>query len=248
MEKKKHNKKKIIIISSSIGGFLLVLILAFFIYVTPYNHATESALSYMNDSSNSEVVNTNDYTIFKPKEGNKNVGFIFYPGGKVGNEAYAPMLRNLSDSGVTSILVKMPFHLAIFNGNGANNKQSLASNVTSWYIGGHSLGGVMAASYLSKHSDSYKGLILLASYSNVDLSSYTNLKTLSFTASNDKVLNYDNYSKYESYLPNYKRVNIEGGIHSYFGDYGIQSGDGTPTITVEEQRNIVCSEIINFVM
>lgn len=249
MEKKKHNKKKIIIITSSITVFFLVVILACLIYMIPYNHASDVALNYMKDSSNSEVIDKSDYILFKPKETKEkqNVGFIFYPGGKVGNEAYAPMLRTLSDNGITSILVKMPFHLAILNGNGADGKQSLVDDVKSWYIGGHSLGGLMASSYISKHSDSFDGLILFASYSNVDLSSYTNLKTLSFTASNDKVLNYDNYYKYESYLPNYKRVDIEGGIHSYFGDYGIQKGDGTPTITVEQQRNIVCNEITSFI-
>lgn len=250
MEKKKHNKKKIIIITSSITGFFLVVILACLIYMIPYNHATDSAMSYMKNSDSSQVIDKNDYTLFKPKENedDKKVGLIFYPGGKVGNEAYAPMLRTLSDNGITSILVKMPFHLAILDGNGADNKQALASNVTSWYIGGHSLGGLMASSYISKHSDSFLGLILLAAYSNIDLSSYTNLKTLSFTASNDKVLNYDNYYKYESYLPNHKRVDIDGGIHSYFGDYGIQKGDGTPTITVEEQRSKVCDEIVSYVI
>lgn len=29
---------------------------------------------------------------------------------------------------------------------------------------------------------------------------------------------------------------LEGGCHTGFGSYGIQKGDGTPTLTAEEQQ------------
>ena len=45
-----------------------------------------------------------------------------------------------------------------------------AAGIEAWYMGGHSLGGSMAASYLEQHSSEYDGLILLASYSTADLS------------------------------------------------------------------------------
>jgi hypothetical protein len=33
---------------------------------------------------------------------------------------------------------------------------------------------------------------------------------------------------------------VEGGVHAFFGDYGEQPGDGTPTVSREEaQRQIV---------
>ncbi len=141
----------------------------------------------------------------------------------------------------------MPFNLAVFNINGANNKQSLYPNISNWYIGGHSLGGAMASSYLGSHLSEYEGAILFAAYSTVDLTSKSDLKVLSLLASNDKVLKKDKYESNKKNLPNLVEKTIEGGIHSYFGDYGIQSGDGTPTITVTEQRKQIVSYISNFV-
>ncbi len=247
MEKKKH-RKKLIIVFSSIGGFLIACVCAFFIYVGIYNHATNEALEYLKDSETVKVEDTNSYVSFSPKKNDKNVGFIFYPGGKVEYKAYAPILSELSSEvGITSVLVKMPFNLAVFNMNGADNKQNLYPNISNWYIGGHSLGGAMACSYVSKHLTDYKGVILFAAYSTEDLTSNKDLKTLSLLASNDKVLKKDKYESNKKNLPNLVEKTIEGGIHSYFGDYGIQSGDGEPKITVKEQRKEIVEYITSFV-
>lgn len=108
-------------------------------------------------------------------------------------------------------------------------------------MSGHSLGEAMASSYLNSHYTEYKGLILLASYST------TNLSTLSILASNDKVINMDKYNSNKSKLPNLTEYNIEGGIHSYFEDYGIMSNDGVPSIDVDTQTHIVKDKILKFV-
>lgn len=248
---KKKNKKGLWISLISVFSVLAILVGSFFIYASIYNHATDNAVSYLQDSTLSEVKDEDDYVTFQPKA-NKLVtvttqGFIFYPGAKVEYKSYAPLLRNLSDLGITSILVKMPFNLAVFNMNGADKKQNLFPNVTSWYIGGHSLGGAMACSYLSSHHEDYKGLVLLGSYSTKDLSSYTNLSTLSLLAENDKVLNMEKYNANKKYLPSLTEMTIQGGIHSYFGDYGIQKGDGTPSISWEEQNKAMVTYISTFI-
>ncbi len=248
---KKSRKKRVIISIGCVLTFLAILVGTFFIYVSIYSHATDNAKNYLSDSTLSEVKDEDDYVIFEPKSKLlnplKDVGFIFYPGGKVEYKAYAPILRDLSDSGVTSILVKMPFNLAVFNMNGADKKQSLFTDIKTWYIGGHSLGGAMAASYLEKNHSDYRGMILMASYSTSDLSGYTNLSTLSLLAENDKVINKEKYESNKKYLPNMTEYTIKGGIHSYFGDYGIQSGDGNPTITCEDQTKEVKTSILSFI-
>jgi hypothetical protein len=93
----------------------------------------------------------------------------------------------------------------------------------------------MAASYAAKHSDNFSGLILLGAYSTVDVSD-SGLSVLSVYGSRDGVLDKEKYEKYFSNLPDKaEEVVIEGGCHSYFGSYGMQEGDGTPTITREQQ-------------
>ena len=156
-------------------------------------------------------------------------------------------MRACADKGILCVLVKMPFNLAVFDVNAAQGISEKYPEIDSWYIGGHSLGGSMAASYLKENTDAFDGLILLGSYSTADLSQ-TNLEVLSVYGSEDKVLNAE---KYKENLPNsptdLTENIIDGGCHAYFGTYGAQDGDGTPTISNEEQIKITATAIAQLV-
>ncbi len=105
----------------------------------------------------------------------------------------------------------------------------------------------MAASYLADNTNDYEGLILLGSYSTADLSG-TELDVLSVYGSEDKVLNREKYDENKSNLPdNFTEVVIDGGCHAYFGMYGAQDGDGTPTITNKEQINLTVDAIVRLI-
>jgi dienelactone hydrolase len=175
----------------------------------------------------------NGYLIFEPEQIEN--GLIFYPGGKVEHTAYIPLMEALASEGTLCILVKMPFRLAVFDSNAADGLQENYPEVESWYLGGHSLGGSMAASYLSKHAKVFDGLILLGSYSTADLSDL-DVEVLSIYGSEDLVMNRENYEENKKNLPDdFKEVIIDGGCHAYFGMYGAQEGDGVPAISNEEQ-------------
>ena len=127
------------------------------------------------------------------------------------------------------------------------SKYEVYQEIEKWYIGGHSLGGAMAASYLSDHVADYEGFILLGAYSTDDLST-TDLKVLSVYGSEDKVLNREKYDNNKQNLPEgFREVVLKGGCHAYFGMYGAQDGDGTPTITNEEQIRLTADTIFEFV-
>lgn len=246
-KKMKKSTKVIIMTTSIIVGLIIVLLIAFFSYTAIYYRASSDTDQYIKDNSiNINVKEEGDYISFSPKSNSKNKGLIFYPGGKVEYKAYEKFTLDLANKGVTTIICKMPFNLAFFKINAADNKKELFPTISSWYISGHSLGGVSATVYLESHSKEYDGLILLASYSTKNLSSCT-FKTLSLLASNDKVLNYTNYNANKGNLPNLTEKIIEGGIHSYFGDYGIQKKDGVPSITCQEQRRQVVESITTFI-
>ncbi|MBQ3601265.1 MAG: alpha/beta hydrolase, partial [Lachnospiraceae bacterium] len=112
---------------------------------------------------------------------------MFYPGGKVEYTAYLPLMNSLAEEGILCVLLKMPFNLAVLDMNAADGIQEQFPEIENWYIGGHSLGGAMAASYLETHANDYQGLILLGSYSTADLST-TELEVLSIYGSEDTVL------------------------------------------------------------
>lgn len=242
-------KKKILII---VAAILLVIILGVagvsFVYVNDYYHATDNAISYLESSENVNVsFDANKNITFRPNQSmDKHIGFIFYPGGKVEYTAYAPMLYKLAENGITCILIKMPANLAIMGINKADGTIDGYTDIDKWYIGGHSLGGAAASMYVYDHKQAFDGLVLLGAYSTKDISD-TDLSVLLITGSEDKVLSLE---KYNECMPNYPKnlstLNIEGGCHSYFGDYGMQEGDGQPQITCEYQQDTIVDYLVEW--
>ncbi|MBO5212782.1 MAG: hypothetical protein J6B60_04495 [Clostridia bacterium] len=238
-------KKKIIIISS-IATALIAIIVACGIYLGTYYHADEEAVSAFLQIGTVVPENIDDnITVFKPQ--NARAGFIFYPGGKVEHEAYYPLMQKCAEQGILCVIVEMPFRLAVFDINAAEGISNMYPDIERWYIGGHSLGGSMAASYLADHKDEYQGLILLGSYSTEDFSN-SDIDVLSIYGSEDKVLNEEKYDENKSNLPSdFTEYIINGGCHAYFGMYGHQKGDGTPSITNTEQIFITAEKISEFI-
>lgn len=244
--KRKHKALKITLVS--VFGLIFVLLTVFFIYVSIYNHALDDTDPYLKSDEEISVTLEDDIYTFSSKTKESDSGFIFYPGAKVEYKAYSPVLYKLTkETGITCYLPHMPFNLAFFSSNKADSILKKHSETISWYLGGHSLGGAMACNYLKDNGEKFKGVILEGSYSVYDLKGYTNLSSLLLTASFDKVLNQEKYEDGKANLNNPKEVIIQGGIHSYFGNYGIQSGDGTPTITKEEQWDLTVAAIAEFI-
>ena len=217
-----------------------------FVYINDYYKANEKALAALESSDGVEVVVDENHSVtFIPEH--ITAGLIFYPGGKVEYTAYAPLMHELADNGILCILLHMPGNLAVLDADAADGYVGQYSDVTDWYIGGHSLGGVMAASYAAKHADVFDGVILLASYSTADLSD-SGLAVLSVYGSEDGVLKLDKYADNRKNLPaDATEEVIDGGCHAYFGSYGAQDGDGVTRITNEEQIHTTVDYVKNFV-
>lgn len=174
-------------------------------------------------------------------------GIVFYPGGKVQYEAYAPLMSALAQRGILCVLLHMPGNLAVLNVNAAEDIPAQYPAVGDWYLAGHSLGGSMAAAHLDTHTTNYRGMIFLAAYSTKDLTD-GDTKVLSLYGSEDGVLGMDAYHRNHHNLPaDATETVISGGCHAFFGDYGPQRGDGTPTITVEEQTRLTADAIAAFI-
>ncbi|MBQ1216849.1 MAG: hypothetical protein IIX85_02690 [Clostridia bacterium] len=174
------------------------------------------------------------------------VGFISYPGGKVDFRAYEPLMAALASEGALCVLLQMPFQLAVLDVNAAQGFAEEYPAVDQWYLGGHSLGGSMAAAYLEANFSEFAGLVLLGSYSTADLSQ-TPLRVLSLYGSEDRVMNREKYDRYKSNLPEaLTEIVLEGGCHAGFGMYGAQKGDGVPTVSTEEQIDRSADLIFRF--
>ena len=226
----------------AVCAVLLVLCAgAFGLYVSDYSRAEPAALALA-----AQAQTQGRYTTLAPTGQDTGVGVVFYPGGKVEAAAYLPLLQQLAEQGWLCISVKMPCYMAFFGINAADELRAAYPQVENWYIGGHSLGGAMAASYAAKHNDALSGLVLLASYSTADLSR-SDLPVCSIYGSRDTVLNAESYAQNRSNLPaNTTELVIEGGNHAGFGAYGPQKKDGIAAITAAEQQKITANHILGF--
>ena len=237
----KH-KRKIFTITTSVLLALAIIIGACSIYLSNYYSADNEAIGAFLPQGTTWTEDPDGRIVFEPKGATK--GFIFYPGGKVEYTAYIPLMKACAEEGILCVLVEMPFNLAVLDINAADGIQKEYPEIEEWYIGGHSLGGSMAASYLAYHFEDYEGLILLGSYSTADISD-TDINVLSVFGSEDKVMNRDKYEDNKSNLPSdFTEFVIDGGCHAYFGMYGPQDGDGTATITNEEQISLTVKSIV----
>ena len=236
-----QSKRKIFRITISVVLALAIIVGACAIYLGDYYRADNEAIGAFLPQGVTWKEESGRI-VFEPEGATK--GFIFYPGGKVEYTAYIPLMQACAEEGILCVLVEMPFNLAVFDVNAADGIQKEYPEIEEWYIGGHSLGGSMAASYIADHAEDYAGLVLLGSYSTADLSD-TDLAVLSVFGSEDTVMNREKYDKYKSNLPNgFTELVVDGGCHAYFGMYGAQDGDGTPTITNEEQIRITVENIV----
>lgn len=230
--------KKLSVICLSV---FVLLSAVFLIYTCNYYHADENDILSAISSSAVEVIQDDDMMIFKPAH--TDVGFIFYPGGKVEYTAYAPLMKEIADNNILCIILRVPFNLAVFDTDAADAAMALYPEITKWYLGGHSLGGVVASDYAHSHEDLINGVVLLGSYITADFSG-SDLHFLSVYGSEDGVMNKTRYNKNYNKLPeNTTEYIIEGGCHSYFGNYGMQSGDGVPSVSREEQIKITAELI-----
>jgi len=233
--------KKILL---SLLALTLVLGIAAFSYFGNYYHASADVSALIQETEN--VEHNRNYLAFVPEE--YDTGIVLYPGAKVESEAYAPLLKKLADRGVFAAVVYMPLHFALLDSDAALKVMEEHPEIDSWYIGGHSLGGVAAGMLIEKNPEKFKGIILLASYVTSDLSD-KELKALCLIGSNDGVLNVQEYQKNRKNLPaDTTEVMIQGGNHAQFASYGFQKKDNEADIGCEQQLQLTADYVMKLVV
>ena len=221
-------------------------IIGFFIWTSitykPHSLAKEALIS----DSNVEVrIDKNIY--FTPKNSNPTKGFIFYPGAKVEPESYAPLCKKIAENGYKVVVVHMPLNLAILSYNKGEDIINEFSNIKTWVVGGDSLGGSMASKFAAENT-MVDGVVLISSYPLSDDLKNIGKDVLSIWGSKDGIVDFEKLIESKNNLPdNTNYVEIEGGNHSQFGDYGDLKGDQIPIIDREKQINIAADNISRFI-
>jgi Alpha/beta hydrolase family len=178
-----------------------------------------------------------------PTQGSPQLGVMFYPGARVDARAYAHLLRPVAEAGFQVVIAKEPLGIAFLASGFAASWVDSHPDVGTWVVGGHSLGGVVASTNADAEPK-IDGLMLWASFPASNISDAA-ISATSISGTNDGLSTPEKIAESVPDLPpDTIFVPIEGAIHSYFGDYGLQSGDGVPGVP----RDVAQAEIVDAMM
>ena len=192
------------------------------------------------------AVTTDQWLVFTPAASQPTTGFIIYPGGRVDYRAYAPAAHQIAAQGFLVVIVRMPLNLAVLNVNAAQKVISAYPEIQHWAIGGHSLGGAMAANFSKSHPGLIQGLALWAAYpSSSDNLSNSGMRVVSIFGSQDGLATGEKIEASRKLLPeNTAWIQIAGGNHAQFGWYGNQAGDNPASISrLNQQAQVVTATL-----
>ena len=187
------------------------------------------------------------WIVFAPHDAKAEAGFIFYPGGRVPPEAYAPLTRAVAEAGFLAVITPMPLNLAVLDIGAASAVIEAYPQISTWVIGGHSLGGAMAARYAYENQDKVDGLVLLAAYPEAHIDFREGeLAVVTVYGDHDGLASVDEVEGSFQQLATdaLKVLLIEGGNHAQFGWYGAQAGDQPAGISRGEQQRQVLDVVL----
>jgi hypothetical protein len=210
---------------------------AFLIWALSPQQPVEAALAH---PPQVKIIEEKGWLIIRPAEGMPHTGLIFYPGGHVDARVYNRPLSQIAQQGVLVVVVPMPLNLAFLGANQAEAVIAAYPRIETWALGGHSLGGAMAARFADRHPGQVQGLVLWGAYppASVDLTPQIDLAVTIIYASQDGLSTPEEVrASAAQFPPGARFCVIEGGNHAQFGDYGAQSGDLPAAITPEAQQD-----------
>lgn len=172
------------------------------------------------------------------------VGFIFYCGAFVDYRDYCGILGGLAERGYFTASLKCPLDIAMLNPFGALQLMDQHPEIHHWFIGGHSMGGVVASLLSSDLFGRFEGVVLLASYSIVPIS----VPALSIYGTNDGVLVMPLYQLSKPLVESgLTEIVLQGGNHAQYGNYGNQFLDRPADISMDTQQQTCIDTIDQFI-
>jgi pimeloyl-ACP methyl ester carboxylesterase len=239
-------KKVFRFISISLALILLLVIVGFVVWAAIPAPPRQAALESLQTDDSVQFSDQSGWLVFTPKGGPSSAGLVLYPGARVDPRAYAPTAQQIAGKGFQVVIVPMPLNFAFFSPNKAGQVIDAFPEIGTWAVGGHSLGGAMAAQYAADNADRVDGLVLWAAYpgQNTDLSG-SGLAVLSISASNDGLATREEIEAARSLLPpDMVTLDIQGGNHAGFGYYGPQNGDGQAAISLADQQSQIVTATV----
>ncbi len=226
------------------GRVAVLALVAMLVWLNPFAYQPGAAAA--GSSSKASVVEEPTAIVMTPEGGQASRGLVFYPGARVEARAYADILRPAADAGILVVILKTPLNLSLLDGNQARGAMAAHPEISSWAVGGHSLGGVSASSFALGNPD-VDGLLLYASYPLDSMRDRAGLKVLSISGSEDGLSTPEKINASRELLPaDATFVEVQGGNHAFFGSYGPQPGDGEATVGRDVAQEQITAATVSF--
>lgn len=226
----------------AIVGVIVLIVVGFLFYASMVLRGEREAAIEAWSNPDISIVSTDHSIVMTPTGEASGQGLVFIPGAKVDPYAYLAVIAGGVEQGLTVVITKPTLNLAFFDTRPLETFTADAPDVDSWFIGGHSLGGVRAC-MLAEQTD---GLVLFGSYCATDLSD-SGLEVLSIAGGEDGLSTPEKIADAAGLLPDDATfVEIDGLNHAGFGDYGRQSGDNDATIDRPEARAAITDALVSW--
>jgi hypothetical protein len=196
------------------------------------------------------IITQEPWLTFTPAINPSKTGLIFYPGGRIDPRAYASLARAIASEAFLVVIPEMPINMAVFNPNIADTIIDHHANINHWAIGGHSVGGTMAAQYTDKNPELIEGLAIWASYpANSSDISDMDIPVLSMYGSREETVTESSVGERAHLLPeDTLYIVIEGGDHHQFGAYEINPKDHLATTSRASQHEQIIQATLDLLV
>jgi hypothetical protein len=234
----------------------------------------DTAAAALEDTGSVQVTETEEYILFDGA-GTEDA-LVFYPGARVEEAAYSPLMMRLAENGTDCFLCRMKYNFAMLDAEAAEDVRAAAGNNSyrRWYLGGHSLGGVTAAGLVAQDeaddetsdawddagagddaddtaadagsSPDWNGIVLLAAYPTAPIT----VPAILIYGTNDGIVEPEEYGRIGEdglWPEDFTEVRLEGGNHAQFGDYGEQNGDKKAELLFDEQIDQTVAAITEWI-
>jgi len=210
------------------------------------SNADGHALTFLDSDDTVEVIR-GTVIEFRPRQQHALGGIIFYQGGRCDPLAYAPLLRPLAVAGFHVFVPQMALRMAVTGANKAANIMRSSPEQRRWFIGGHSMGGSMAAGFAKKHQTELDGLFMIGSYAAaMHAMPDSDLPVLVINGTQDLEVRQSELDAQPDRLPAHTRhVSIVGGDHYQFGSFAGENVNAT--ISRDDQQAQTVTSLLNFV-
>ncbi len=243
--RKARQRGKLRSVGAWAGRIAILGLVAALAWLNPFAYQPGSAAE-AGPMSDLTVTETPTAITMAPDGAPATTGLVFYPGARVDAAAYQEILAPAVDAGFLVVILKEPLGLSLLDGNQARAAIADNPDITTWAVGGHSLGGVSASTFAGDNAD-VSGLLLYASYPLATLRDKPDLAVLSVSGTADGLSTPDKIDASRGLLPaDSEFVAVQGGVHAFFGSYGPQPGDGEPGISADAARDQISAATVTF--